>query len=662
MKRIAILFAPLFAFMAVPASAGFLDNNSGSISNPAPVNGQCMVGAGGVWTAGSCSGAATVNLGASAAATSPLVSGDATTGLYTAGAAKVDIAISGVKGMEVAGSGTTLGVYTDNLTQLTTGNMRFSVTDPAGLMLFKANGVNQMSIGTAGINTLNTISLSPPSILAGAYSLTANTGIFTNGTYTGTSAVGGTYSNFLQTTFNVAGGTQNTTLGVNAYSGAAMTKNIYTMDVSASCGTSPAAAGIECHAARFTSFMNVPFGGSVGSPSGFNIGVKHAAQISGTGSYIGLNMASEVVAANSDPTTNDQCGVCIAAGGTAGTTRNDDGIMFNASYGGAGYFTKYLIDFAGSGLGTTLATTGTAMGSAGTMTITHGIDLHNLTMTGNSFNDGKFSVAGPSGNVATTGTLSTTGTINTAASYLLGGSSFAGIKNTTSQWSGISALLNNNGSNNTAVGRFTLGNGASALGDNNTGVGYHAGFVTVGSNDSFFGQNSGAAVTSGANNTCLGSGSCGTTLTTGAGNIIMGVDATADTAASGTSDTLQIRGRSPGIPVMAATGLNTASPLVTVGGAQIVGGTKFTISGCSATTTLGGASAGSFVSGTTGACTVTITMAGAVGATAPTGWSCWVNDLTTANTLRQSAYTTTTATLTGTTVTSDLITFGCVGF
>lgn len=96
---------------------------------------------------------------------------------------------------------------------------------------------------------------------------------------------------------------------------------------------------------------------------------------------------------------------------------------------------------------------------------------------------------------------------------------------------------------------------------------------------------------------------------------------------------------------------------------QASGGTKFTISGCSAGTTVGGASAGTFVSGTTGACTVTITINGATGLTAPTGWSCFAaNQTTPANIFSQSGSTTTTATFTGTTVTNDVISFGCLGY
>lgn len=99
------------------------------------------------------------------------------------------------------------------------------------------------------------------------------------------------------------------------------------------------------------------------------------------------------------------------------------------------------------------------------------------------------------------------------------------------------------------------------------------------------------------------------------------------------------------------------------GAAYASTGTKFTLTGCSAGTTVGGASAGQFASGTTGACTVVITMNGATGLTATNGWSCNASDLTTpANLFDQSATTTTTVTLTGTTVSGDTITFHCEAY
>jgi hypothetical protein len=83
------------------------------------------------------------------------------------------------------------------------------------------------------------------------------------------------------------------------------------------------------------------------------------------------------------------------------------------------------------------------------------------------------------------------------------------------------------------------------------------------------------------------------------------------------------------------------------------------LSGCSFGTQLGANAAGSFLSGTTGTCTVTITF---FGTTAPNGWRCTADDLTNANTIRQTAYSTTSCTISGTTTSSDLITYGATAF
>jgi len=94
----------------------------------------------------------------------------------------------------------------------------------------------------------------------------------------------------------------------------------------------------------------------------------------------------------------------------------------------------------------------------------------------------------------------------------------------------------------------------------------------------------------------------------------------------------------------------------------IVGQTKFTTTGCSVSSTTGSGTAGTITSGTTGACTVTITMNGATGMTAPNGWACAASDQTTANLIRQTASTTTTCTISGTTVTGDVIVFSAQAF
>lgn len=86
----------------------------------------------------------------------------------------------------------------------------------------------------------------------------------------------------------------------------------------------------------------------------------------------------------------------------------------------------------------------------------------------------------------------------------------------------------------------------------------------------------------------------------------------------------------------------------------VSGGSVPGISGCSAGTQVGGNTGGSYNSGTTGTCTVTLTFS----KTAPNGWVCNAQDTTTpADAQHQSATTTTTCTITGTTVSGDVITF-----
>ncbi len=123
-----------------------------------------------------------------------------------------------------------------------------------------------------------------------------------------------------------------------------------------------------------------------------------------------------------------------------------------------------------------------------------------------------------------------------------------------------------------------------------------------------------------------------------------------------------VRSAAPTLTGLTTVGSLTAGTSVTAA-ANLSAGTKFTISGCTAGTTIGGASAGSFVSGTTGTCTVVITINGATGLAAANGWVCYANDQTTpADLIHQTASNTTTATLSGTTLTNDVISFGCMGY
>ncbi len=104
-----------------------------------------------------------------------------------------------------------------------------------------------------------------------------------------------------------------------------------------------------------------------------------------------------------------------------------------------------------------------------------------------------------------------------------------------------------------------------------------------------------------------------------------------------------------------------AGPIIDSG--TISAGVKFTTSGCAVSATTGGATAGTFTSGTSGTCTVVLTMGGL---TATNGWACQANDRTTfatfANDFQQTASTQTTATVSATTVSGDIVSFFCIGY
>jgi hypothetical protein len=92
----------------------------------------------------------------------------------------------------------------------------------------------------------------------------------------------------------------------------------------------------------------------------------------------------------------------------------------------------------------------------------------------------------------------------------------------------------------------------------------------------------------------------------------------------------------------------------------VASGTHFTASGCAAVAFgSAGPTSGSLQIRSGGACSIVITMGGSMAA--PTGWSCSVNDETTANLWRETGSTTTTVTIAGTGVANDVIAVGCIG-
>lgn len=165
----------------------------------------------------------------------------------------------------------------------------------------------------------------------------------------------------------------------------------------------------------------------------------------------------------------------------------------------------------------------------------------------------------------------------------------------------------------------------------------------------------GTVALTGANGGTTGTGSP-VTVTAGNGGSTSGnagsVTIAAGTVVSGTAGSILFK--TAGITRLTIDPSGTSTLL----NALISAGTKFTATGCTNSATVGGAIAGQFTSGTTGTCTVVITLP-----TAPNGWACHADDLTTpANFIGQSAKTTTSCTVQGTTVTNDIIVFSAMAY
>lgn len=126
----------------------------------------------------------------------------------------------------------------------------------------------------------------------------------------------------------------------------------------------------------------------------------------------------------------------------------------------------------------------------------------------------------------------------------------------------------------------------------------------------------------------------------------------------GTVDTALCRGAA-GVVTVSNSGNSTAGGGVIAAGAFESSGTAFTVSGCGTPTVTGGATYGTFAAGS-GSCNPVITP----GMTVPHGFICTLQDETTAAaSFRQSAHSTTSATLTGTGVVSgDVIDVACGAF
>lgn len=311
--------------------------------------------------------------------------------------------------------------------------------------------------------------------------------------------------------------------------------------------------------------------------------------------------------------------------------------------------------------------------------------------------------------------LLTTGSHNTALGYL----ALSGLKTESNNTALGSAALAGNavGADNTAIGSSAMligtgvGNsvvGSSALasmttGSDNAAIGNQAGpSLTTGDANVFLGLQAGQSITTGDSNTMLGNFTQGAAAITNSTAIGAGAIVTTDNTIqlgnnnitkvntsgavsvnpagmllTGSNGSLTLLGlgdgadgdlkldlnaanvatvtSSTGVATFALSGIALSTTEVLQGLAIIGSGTAPSVGTCGTIGTGSKNTAGFITSDTTGSCVSVLTFS----YTAPTGWGCGISNGTTANLIRQTDSSTTTATFTGVTVTNDTLRYIC---
>jgi hypothetical protein len=377
--------------------------------------------------------------------------------------------------------------------------------------------------------------------------------------------------------------------------------------------------------------------GGSGTEKGFLYGLNPNVRLNSGATFWQQIIGEEIdLAVTAGASVLDKIGMQIVQGGTDATQGSRDNIALtvnsvaSASKWEMGLsFGNYVGHWPMSATATLVGCKAHAFsGSCGTTL--NGVDFSNVVFTGSAFKSTGFSVDA-SGNL-------------TANNF------------STSTYSNATLSINKNASTNTTdigtgttSGTVTIGGGSDVITLNGLTMGASAPTLSINANSS-------------TNVTNIGTGSTSGTVTIGGGSDSVSINA-------GTSATL--KGTTAIINANASTnvtniGTGTTSGAVNIGNSTNIVhlgptlkdlGTTFTTSaftGCGTTNgtptgVTGTATTGTFVSASSGTtCSVVITPNGATGFTAPNGWYCTGQDMTTLVQLNQSAKSQTTCTLRGT--------------
>lgn len=243
----------------------------------------------------------------------------------------------------------------------------------------------------------------------------------------------------------------------------------------------------------------------------------------------------------------------------------------------------------------------------------------------------------------------TTGAFNAALGWRAGSSLTTGTENVAVGSHALAFLTT--GSDNAALGPNTLlslssGNGNTAVGNSSLVQ------ITSGSTNTAVGTSTLRNLLSGSNNVAIG-GAAGY-RETGSDKLYIDNQVRASEAAGKTDSLLY------GTFSATATDQTLNTPGIFKANQLQAGGTGTPAVGTCGTIGTGSKNnAGFITSGTTGSCVSVLTFDVA---TAPTGWSCAISNSTTANLIRQTGSSTTTATFTGVTVANDILRYACIAY
>lgn len=433
-------------------------------------------------------------------------------------------------------------------------------------------------------------------------------------------------------------------------------------------GTSPTISGLTLSSA---SELNVPHSGSL--PGTCAVGDSYQNTAAGTGAqfYLCESANTWVAEAGGSGSGTVTSFSCVTANGVSCSVAN--ATTTPAATFTLGAITPSSIASTGAYTGTTTSANALAVGPAGTTNPVLSVDASTasqadgLSITGLAAGSGVNLTTTSSGsnaplNIVTKGTgslVAKTGsttqlTVTSAGAATLG---------TTSEAASLTINTNANGGLLIVSGNTS---GPAIEIDSTSSGGKNFQFFSSGSANTagWFGvynQTNGSTIFALKGGTSQTAGSLGVMTSTA----VFGF-ASSSSNAQATPDTGLSRDAAGILDIGTGAAASSAGS-IKLAGVMTSGGTKFTVAGsgggCGTLgATVGGATAGTFVSGATGTCVVAITMNGATGLTAPNGWSCSASDETTPALFTQTAHTATTATISGTTVTSDVVSFHCTGY